>query len=679
MKKWQQRFIATVTALGFVSKAKEGKLSADEQKQIFAEYEKKYKVTFQADKEADDDAETGEQDFILSDEEQQEIADLINDDGGDDNKGDNDEGEGTAAASTPKTGKEANAAMKKTIIKQKKAIKTLSSLPEDDSPTAVIKAGSASDPKIMAIVMGHTPHTKTHLFGNECDFMSLDKWWNRITSDRQEAKIEKLSDEDKEAFKKEFNSYTQSLMKRSDHLSKTNALGMLDYQKMISGGTTSYTDYTDLDAKFGEYTVRRQDIILAFFRSLPSVASIFPVQSGVRNKEVVPTVQFGELSQGYRKGRIFKGNVKFAAEIYWVNDVMFKYEFDDLIALQKRYVMDLSRGSSVFQWTFIEWVIMWFGQQLFNEQQRRRVVGVRVPQQTVVANPAMLAADGALRAIQRAEEELKALPFDLGVYDEASIVDYVEKLWDEIDTILPNMEDMRIFANLKHKKWYLRTFRQKYGTDTDFTGVKDSVIDVNPERIVWVPNMPMNCYKMWVTSPGNIQSLEYLPNEMLGLKFKEDFESVTAQSRWMEGSVVQKVGIQYKTVQELEASKRQNQWLFTNYPVTKLDSDATTLDGSLNTEYLTGANTAAAALTDITKASEEVVYKIICGSMTNKTTIAKAVKFAKIADAWTPGAAGDYIKLYAELEDYDLTVQGETFKATRPTGNFLELERKVTA
>ena len=304
----------------------------------------------------------------------------------------------------------------------------------------------------------------------------------------------------------------------------------------------------------------------------------------------------------------------------------------------------------------------------------------RVPQQNVVANPAMLAADGALRAIQRAEEELKVLPFDFGgAYTEASIVDYIENFWDEIDTILPNMEDMRIYVNLKHKKWYLRAFRQKYGTDTDFAGVKGSIIDVNPEQIIWVPNMPMNCYKMWITSPGNIENLEYVPNEMLGLKFKEDFESVTAQSRWMEGSVVQKVGVQYKTVAELETSKRQNQWLFTNYPVTKLDPNAATIDGSLNTEYQTGVNTAATALTNITNPSEEVVYKIICGNMTNATTIAKAGKFANISAAWTPGAVGDYIKLYAELEDYYVTVEGETYMATRPTGNFLELERKVTA
>jgi hypothetical protein len=673
-KKWQKRFIAIVKSLDFISKVKEGKLTADEQRQIFSEYEKTFKVTFQADKEADEDDDDagGVTDPLLTAEEQTEMSKLLNDDS------DGDTGSDPTAPAPPKTVKEANAAMKKTIVSQKKTIQTLSTKPESDEPKEVVQANASNDVRMISLVMGHAPHTPTHLFGNEVDFMSRSKWWNNITATRTEINPETLSDDDKDAFKREFNAYTQSLISRSDHLVKTNAIGMLDYDKMMSG-TMPYVDYTNLDAKFGEYTVRRQDIILAYFRSLPSVSGIFPVQSGVRNKEVVPAVQFGELSQGYRKGRIFKGNVKFAAEIYWVNDVMFKYEFDDMIALQKRYVMDLSKGSSVFQWTFIEWCVIWFGRQLYNEQQRRRVVGIRVPQQDVVANPAMLAADGVLRAIQRAEEELKVLPFDdLGLYDPTTIVDYAEAFWDKVDDILPSMDGIVLYANMKHRKWYLRQFRQKYGTDTDFDGVKSSLIDVSPVQIVWVPNMPSNSCKMWITSPGNIENLEYLPNEMLGFKFREDFEAVTAQSRWMEGSVVQKAGVQYNTLAELQASKSQNQWLFTNSPVTKLDAGATTVDGSQNTEFVTGANAAATALTNITNASEETVYKIVCGSMTYKTTIAKAGNFSEIASAWTPTAVGDYIKLYAQLEDYNITVDGQTVKSTRPTGKFLELERKVS-
>jgi hypothetical protein len=674
-KKWQKRLIEIVNQLGFGKQMKDGTLTADEQKQIFSEYEKKFKNSFKTDKDADEDEPEPDpktSDYLLSSTEQTEISQLLNDD--DDDEG-NEDAEDAPPPVAPKTGKEATQAMKTKIAKQQKTIETLAKKPEPDKPAALIPAGQVNEARIMAIVMGHTPHTKSHLFGIDCDFMKTDKWWNQITATRKEIDVERLSEEDKTAFHKEFNAYTGALAKRSEFLISTNSMAMLDYSKMVAG-TAPFTDYTELDAKFGEYTVRRQDIILAFFRSLPSVSGIFPVQSGVRNKEVVPTVQFGELSQGYREGKIFKGNVKFAAEIYWVTDVMFKYKFSDLIALQKRYVMDLSKGSSPFQWTFIEWVIQWFGQQLFNEQQRRRVIGVRVPQQNVTANPAMLAADGVLRAIERAEEELKVLPFDdLGIYTESTIVDYFETLWDRIDDILPNMEGIRMYANLKHKKWYLRNFREKYGDNTDFSGVRSDLIDVNPEQIVWVPNMPNNCYKIWITYPGNVENLEYVPNEMLALKFSEGFENVRVLSRWMEGSVVQKVGVKYPTLSELIASGRKNQWLFTNFPVTLLAAGATTVDAHDNTVFLTSANAGATAITDILNASEEMVYKIICGDLTNATTIAKAGKFAGISAPWTPTATGNYIKLYAELEDYTFVIDGTTYTGTRPTGNFLELER----
>jgi hypothetical protein len=363
---------------------------------------------------------------------------------------------------------------------------------------------------------------------------------------------------------------------------------------------------------------------------------------------------------------------------------MFKYDFDDMIALQKRYVKDLSKGSSPFQWTFIEWVIVYFGEQLHNEQQLRRVMGVRVPQQNVTANPAVLASDGILRAIERAENELKVLPFgvnELGsIYSESTIVDYLEKFWDLLDDILPSMEGIKMYANRKHKKWYLRAFRQKYGTETDFGGVKSALIDVNPEEIVWVPNMPKNCYRIWATYDGNLQNLEYVPNEMLAFKFREGFENVTVFSRWMEGSVCQKIGVQYKTPAELKASERENQWLFTNFPVTQLDDGATTVNGKGNNVFLTGANGAATAIADILNADQNRVYKIIAGDVgANKTTIAKAGNFSEITAAWSPNAVGDYIELYLQLEDYTETVEGVQITKTRPTGKFLELGRKVSA
>jgi len=562
---------------------------------------------------------------------------------------------------------------------QGKTIKTLAAEPEVvQTPKVKMEAAAAANR-----VLGRTAHTATHLFGIEDPFFARDKWWNNITATRKEVQEEAMSTTAKEEFKVAFLAYTESLKKRTKQLSDDNLLGALDYKQIAAGEST--VDYSDLFNKAGEYIVRRQDAIIAFMRTLPSVGHIFPVVSNIQNKEIAPGANFGELSQGYRSGRIFKGNVSFTAEIYSVVDVMFKFKFTDLIRLEKQYIGYLNReGSDVIKWTFIEWIIVHFGEILLSEQNRRRVVGVRVPQQNVVANPAVLAADGALRAIERVEEQLKVLPFeDLKRYDEATILDYIENFYAEVEAILPTMDGMKVYANAKHKRWYLRLFREKYGKDTDFAGTKDSIIDVlEPGNIIWVPNMEMNCFKMWITKPNNVESYEDKPHEMLAFYFERDFEDILTMSRWKEGSGLQMAGIQYKTAAELIAAGRVNQWIFTNWPVVELAAGATTADGKLGTLFQTSANAAATALTNITNASVEEVYKIVCGSPTHATTIAKAGKFANIKSAWTPTAKGDYIKLYAELEDYQDTVEidGEQVNITRTrhTGNFLELERKVT-
>lgn len=113
--------------------------------------------------------------------------------------------------------------------------------------------------------------------------------------------------------------------------------------------------------------------------------------------------------------------------------------------------------------------------------------------------------------------------------------------------------------------------------------------------------------------------------------------------------------------------------------MTEIAVDATEVDGNQNTQFITGKNTKATAITAINDAPADRVIKIICGDTTNATTIAKSGKFSKISAAWLPTAVGDYIKLYAELQVVTKTIGGKQIKVTEPTGNWLELERKVTA
>ena len=676
-KKVKARLLAIFAMLGFKTKAQRDAMTNEDWNRFHAEYLKKYGISFQEDLEKPDEEETpsegatteGNSSNAISADMQATILASL------------EEVAGATGSPTPQaaptTQEEAIRSFITAIGAATQTIHTLSGQPETNAPATVVSGtGNGMTPQMLAIVMGHSPHTATHVFGIENDYMKRGSWWNELTVTGKGKND--YRDEDATAFRAAFNNYSKDFKARCGELAENKQIGLLDYSKMISG--MSVVDYSNMNEKLGEYIVRRMDTIIAYLRTLKSVAGIFPVVSNVQNKMTAPTAFFEEMSQSYIPGHHFKGTVNFDGEIYHVDDVMFKFFFEDPKQLEKEYIGYLNReGSNPMKWTLFEWCIVHFGTKLFNEQQRRRVVGVKVPRQGDFPQPAMFAADGVLRAIQRVEEELKILPFkDLKLYDRTTIVDYVEDIWERIMGIIPNTVGYRVYANEKHLPWYLKGYREKYGKDTDFAGVRQNIADLAPENIIWVPNMAMNDYKMLIAVHGNMETYEDKSNEMYAFYFQQDLEQLIIASWWKEGAGVLAPGVQFRTLADLEASKRKMQYIFTNYPVIVLAAGATVIDGSQAYEFETGANAAATALTNITNASVERVYKVICGSLTNATTIAKAGNFSEISAAWTPAAVGDYIKLYAELREDTVTINGVTRKVVVPTGKFLELERKVT-
>ena len=676
-KQTKTRSLDILSLLGFKTKAERDAMTNDDWNRFNAEYKKKYGVSFQEDLDAPEEEETppaggsaeGAQADAISAEMQttilaalEEVAEVT----------------GTQAPqAAPATQAEAIRTFVTALGAATQTIRTLAGEPEPNHPAAVVTgSGTGMTPQMLAIVMGHSAHTATHVFGIENDYMKRGSWWNELTVTGKGK--DSYRDQDATDFRAAFNNYAKDFSARCIELAEKKQIGLLDYNKIVLG--ESYLDYTNMNVKLGEYIVRRMDTIIAYLRTLKSVAGIFPVVSNVQNKMTAPTAFFEELSQSYISGHHFKGAVNFDGEIYHVDDLMFKFFFDDPKQLEKEYIGYLNReGSNPMKWTLFEWCIVHFGTLLFNEQQRRRVVGVKVPRQGDFPQPAMLAADGALRAIQRVEEELKILPFkDLKLYDKTTIVDYIEEMWEKILAILPNTVGYRVYANEKHQPWYLKGYREKYSKDMDFSGVRENIADLAPGNIIWVPNMAMNDYKLWIAVPGNVETYEDKPNEMYAFYFQQDLEQLIMASWWKEGAGVLAPGVEFKTPADLEASKRSMQYIFTNYPVIILAAGATVIDGSQAYEFETSANAAATELDNIDNASVERVYKIICGSLTNKTTIDKAGNFSKITAAWTPMAVGDYIKLYAELEETTVTIGGKTKKVVVPTGKFLELERKVT-
>ena len=167
---------------------------------------------------------------------------------------------------------------------------------------------------------------------------------------------------------------------------------------------------------------------------------------------------------------------------------------------------------------------------------------------------------------------------------------------------------------------------------------------------------------MFMDVPGNIQFLENLPGEMLGIKVKEDMELVKAWSTWKEGCAAAFVGRKFTTKALLTANNYVWQQIFMNKPCVTLVKDVTTCDGTKGFWFVSVANegTDAPALTDITGAKDGTAYIIECGSTTKATAIAKSGKFATLTAAWTPTAVGDYIMVKLNKD-----------------GNFDELERCV--
>ena len=48
------------------------------------------------------------------------------------------------------------------------------------------------------------------------------------------------------------------------------------------------------------------------------------------------------------------------------------------------------------------------------------------------------------------------MPFEtMKLYDKNSIIDYFNELYDAVNEILPSMNGFRIYANARHKQWFI--------------------------------------------------------------------------------------------------------------------------------------------------------------------------------------------------------------------------------
>lgn len=611
MKKFQTRLKAIAEKLGFGQKLTSKQMTADDQQKLCDAYNAEHGENAFAD------------DFAEFKAEQDAAARAA-------------ELEGMFAAIHDALGSEAPADGSNAGLAD--AVKNLASKVEKLGQASM---GDQPEDTVTVTLSPSGLHTPEYAFGIQHELFSASKRHNRITIS---GKIEgDATRADRDQLFADTDRYVQALHAR--YLAHRNA-GTLD--SLVKGSLDITAASNDPEIGTRHFTVR-QDALIAQLRALPSLTGVFGTLSNIQSGDLVTNVLVGETSQAYQAGRIFKGQFKVLPEKGYVHKVMSKVLFEDMSDLETSYLNYLNKeGSSPVKWTLIEWLILLLAKQIANERNRRAILGHYVKPEEGKANPTLLAAYGVVHRLISYYDANKLLPFldeSLASYNKDSIGDILEAFCETLGENCENTEGLVIYMNRKHHPWYKAWYESRFGQNNDYTGVDSSKVHNYEIPIKWVPNMGNLCL-IFATYEGNIHLLQNVPGEEYNVYFQRDLEEVIAAAYWKEGVSASFVGPEYNDKAALVAGNFADQVIFMNWPAVAVDPDATSFSAKNGIIFRTGVNTKATALTDITNVKDGAVIRVEIGDTAFPTTIAKAGKFDQISEAWSPTAAGEYIKLY---------------------------------
>lgn len=613
MNKFLQNLKTVAEKLGLTSKLSARTLTAEDNDQIAAEYDKAFgEGSFNQDyAEFKKDCAAVEKAKELSDT-FNKVADMLGVSAGT---------EGTDAPDAQTQNAVVEAVDKLTAAVNVLGGKSAGDAPKDIVPVTVTISGK---------------HTDKFAFGIQHPMFDAAKRWNRLAITHV-LPTRDASAKEKEAFRDEFAEYCEAIGHRINELAAAgNLQGLKVQDSMTVTGLNS-----DNEIGTYRYTIR-QDALIARIIALPSLAGIFDKISNVQAGQVITNVLFTEVSQAYQAGHVYKGSVSFVPEKAKVHKAMAKIQFTDMSELEKSYLNYLNRsGANPVKWNMIEWLLLHISTKIANEKLVRAIRGRRVEPTANVAGIANLSADGIIGRLLSFYDANKMLPFtegDCNNYDKTNIGDVLIYMAGRISELVDNPKDYVFYVNENHKPLMAHWYNTTYGSNANYNGDQINVVPEYDNKIVWVPGMG-NLQFIFATVEGNITLLEGVPGEEFRFEFQRDLESVVAFSYWNEGVGAGYVGKEFSSRAALVADDCKSQMLFMNWPAVDVDADATSLDAddakAGQIFQLPNDNTANKALTDIAHAKDGETYRIIAPATagTYKTTIAKSGKFADLKSA----------------------------------------------
>lgn len=447
----------------------------------------------------------------------------------------------------------------------------------------------------------------------------------------------------------------------------------------------SSVDYSTLQDDLGAfYRTPWRDRIQSFLTKLPTLETIFPLESGYQDLATLVNIWLGEFSQadntiGSNFDAVTKGNYDFGTETLRMFSVMFAHKFQNLAQLEKTWIGSLNReGSDPVKMSFIEYLLAETAKKLHNEREMRRVNGVRKNPNPNQPGRAMEAADGLYEFIRKKVDGhidntpdggttgkvvYQIKPFKLPRITPANIGEVLYMGTSMIPDHIRSTGNVVCYLPAPLVPWYHKYNEAKYGLNQDYKANIMYVKEYPNVRLVPVPNADNHHRVIW-TLDGNIKCYEQKAGEMLNFRIEQQDWSLKVWANWKESIWAESVGYKYTDPAEMDGSRqliwcndydRPDDFFIEGQPDTNPSA-------VLHNSIVTGYNKQVKEIDDIEGAKVGVVVNIKCGpDGDNGVTIKKTGKFSLISAVWTP-KTGDVISLMK-----------------RADGKFIEIGRRNAA
>ena len=441
------------------------------------------------------------------------------------------------------------------------------------------------------------------------------------------------------------------------------------------------TDFKHLQDDLGAfYRTAWRDRIQSFLVLLPSIETIFPLESGYQDLATLVNVWLGDFSQadntiGSDFDRVTKGSYDFGTETLRMYSVMFAHKFRDLKQLEKTWIGNLNReGSNPVKMSFIEYLLVETAKKLHNEREMRRVNGVRKNPDPNEPGHSLEAADGFYEFIRKkvdghidntpdggttGQVVYQIKPFVLGEITAANIGEKIYQGTSMIPAHIRDAGNVALYIPSPLVPLYHKYNEVNYGQNTDYQGGIMYVKEYPSVKLIPVPNADNHHRLVW-TIEGNIKCFEQVAGEMLDFNIEQVDWTIKVWSNWKESVWAEAVGKKFTDPKEL-TGETQLIWCNeydrpANFFITgPVDKNPSVL---LHSSVVTSPGKSMFTITDI---DDAVVGKPVNIKSGGNVKIEKKDKFSLLTADWTP-EKGDVITLMK-----------------RADGKFVEVSRKNEA